>query len=119
MKRLFQKPARFSVLFFLLPLSFFAYFCDFHIGTVVGYAASALLLSLPWLLDRSLPRKYLLPLHLLSLLVSVFCNAQYGQTDQWHNYCKPFTPIQQMAFQHLIYLLFGLGASHIFPRRKT
>lgn len=117
MKRLFQKPAHFTLLIFLLPLAFLSYYCDFHYGTVIGYAASALLLSLPWLLDRTLPAWVLLPAHSFSLLLSLYCNSLYGQTDRWVNYCKPLTVPQQFIFQHILYLLLGLLVAHLWQKK--
>ena len=119
MKWFFRKPVRFTMLIFLLPLAFAAYFCDFHYGAMAGYALTALLTCLPWLLDRTLPAWVLLPAHLFSLILSIYSNSLYGQTDRWVSYCKPLTVPQQMAFQHLIYLLFGFITSRIFPRRKA
>lgn len=117
MKRLFQKPARFTLLIFLLPSAFLSYYCDFHYGIVISYMASALLLSLPWLLDRTLPAWVLLPAHSFSLLLSLYCNSLYGQTDRWVNYCKPLTVTQQFIFQHILYLLFGLFIAHLWQKK--
>ena len=117
MKRLFQKPARFAFLFYLLPLAFAAYYCDFHYDTVLGYAAAALLFCLPWVLDRSLPAWVLLPAHLLALILSLYCNSLYGQTDRWVSYCKPLTIPQQFIFQHILYLLLAFLVARLWSRK--
>lgn len=118
MKCLFRKPARFSLIVFLLPLAFAAYYCDFKYGTMAGYAAACLLTCLPWLLDRTLPPWVLFPAHLLSLLQSLYCNSLYGQTVRWVSYCKPLTIPQQFILQHGAYMLVGWGIGKICRKSR-
>ena len=117
MKRLFQKPVRLLWLLYFLPLAFIAYYCDFHYGTMLGYAASALFFCLPPLIDRTLPVWLPLPAHLLSLILSIYCDFLHGQTDRWVNYCKPLTVTQQFIFQHILYLLLGVLVIHLRKKK--
>ena len=117
MKRLFQKPVRLLWLLYFLPLAFMAYSCDFHYGTMLGYAASALLFCLPLLLAPPSTLWVLLPYHLISLLISTICDGKYPQTDRWVNYCKPLTVTEQFIFQHILYLLLGILLVRLWQKK--